>query len=209
MAEGVVYDVFDQIAQGLEPPAPILCATVLQSQGEYDKAGALYKKLLGDLESRKKEGKPQPNFELVKVAELSVLNAETAASENRNAEALALYEKALALHLGPRPPVVDEEAERNKAALKALMTGTMGAEEEEEEEERETPKMPPPPPQVIEQEPGAKDFSAATIRYAIAGLHQASGKFEDAEKEVGTGRSKKEKAWLLFLYLRPCCPPRL
>ena len=50
MAEAKVGDVFAMVARGDDPPAPYLCATMLQAIGENEKSAALFTKILASIE---------------------------------------------------------------------------------------------------------------------------------------------------------------
>jgi len=117
--------------------APPACVRPLPAP----QALAIYDRLLAEADAKAeasaaKQKGPSPwpgNDELIKVAQCCVLVAEVTAGKGDAAEAIALYRRALQLHVGPPPPPPKPPVDPGQAALDALM----GKAEEEAEEEEE------------------------------------------------------------------------
>ena len=52
MAETKVGDVFAMVARGDDPPAPYLCATMLQAIRENEKSAVIFTKILASIDKK-------------------------------------------------------------------------------------------------------------------------------------------------------------
>lgn len=168
-------DVFELIARGEEPPAPLLCAAVLHSKQEYGPAAALYVKLLS-----KVDGKPLPlsSEDLVLKADLLGSLAQLAAAQGNPAAALELYERALQLHERPRPPTPPPPAAPDSDDDGELFGG---ADSPPAPQAAAAPTEPLSP--CIEQPAEAKQLAMASLQSGCAGCLESLGRRADAASQ--------------------------
>jgi tetratricopeptide (TPR) repeat protein len=198
MAASAIVDIFDIVAHGEEPPAPILCATVLQHKGEFDNANRIYEKELKKLEEKVH---PLSNVDMTSVAEVLVSIAEIKSMENDLPAAVDYYRRALGMHIGTltvaailAPPKPVEVAP--SAALAKMLGQNLEAQAAEkgarEKAEAEAALAAQPP--TIEQSAVEKQAASATILSGLAGVLNRQNKKADAVKHYDLALEAYEKS---------------
>jgi tetratricopeptide (TPR) repeat protein len=111
-------DLLTWIADGQDPPAPHLAAVMLQAKGEDDQAEKLFTKLLTKIEAKEMK----TNNDLKLISEYLTSIAEIHTNKEDYSEALRVYRRVLALHVGGigQTVVIEQELKPQQTKLAEL-----------------------------------------------------------------------------------------